>query len=34
MMDPLRSETRWSTFKYFVFLIVSTYYIGRVAQSV
>ena len=27
MMDPLRSETRWSAFKYFIILIVSTYYI-------
>ena len=27
MMDPLRSETCWSTFKYFIILIVSTYYI-------
>jgi len=26
-MDPLRSETCWSTFKYFIILIVSTYYI-------
>ena len=26
-MDPLLSETCWSTFKYFVILIVSTYYI-------
>jgi len=25
-MDPPWSETRWSTFKYFVILIVSTYY--------
>ena len=27
MMDFLWSETRWSTFKYFIILIVSTYYI-------
>ena len=27
MMDPLWSETCWSTFKYFIILIVSTYYI-------
>jgi len=27
MMDPLRSETCWSTFKYFIILIVSTCYI-------
>jgi hypothetical protein len=27
MMDPLRTETCWSTFKYFIILIVSTYYI-------
>jgi len=27
MMDPLWSETYWSTFKYFIILIVSTYYI-------
>jgi len=27
MMDPLRSETCWSTFKYFIILIVSTNYI-------
>jgi len=27
MMDPLRSDTCWSTFKYFVISIVSTYYI-------
>jgi len=27
MMDPLWSETCWSTFKYFVILIVPTYYI-------
>jgi len=26
MMDPLRSETRWSSFKYFIILILSTYY--------
>jgi len=26
-MDTLWSETRWSTFKYFIILIVSTYYI-------
>jgi len=26
-MDPLWSETCWSTFKYFINLIVSTYYI-------
>jgi len=26
-MDPLRSETCWSTFKCFIILIVSTYYI-------
>jgi len=26
-MDPLWSETCWSTFKYFIILIVSTYYI-------
>ena len=26
-MDPPWSETRWSTFKYFIILIVSTYYI-------
>ena len=26
-MDPLRSETCWSTFKYFIILIVSTCYI-------
>jgi len=26
-MDPLRSETFWNTFKYFIILIVSTYYI-------
>ena len=25
-MDPLRSETCWSTFKYFIIVIVSTYY--------
>jgi hypothetical protein len=27
MIDPLWSETCWSTFKYFIALIVSTYYI-------
>jgi len=27
MMDPLRSETCWSTFKYFIILILSKYYI-------
>ena len=27
MMGPLRSETCWSTFKYVIILIVSTYYI-------
>ena len=27
MMDPLWSETCWSTFKYFIILIASTYYI-------
>ena len=27
MMDPLRSEICWSTFKYFIILIVSTNYI-------
>ena len=27
MMDPLWSETYWSTFKYFIILIVPTYYI-------
>jgi len=27
MMDPPCSETCWSTFKYFVILSVSTYYI-------
>jgi len=27
MMDPLWSETCWSTFKYFIILILSTYYI-------
>jgi len=27
MMDPLWSETCWSIFKYFIILIVSTYYI-------
>ena len=27
MMDPLWSETCWITFKYFIILIVSTYYI-------
>ena len=27
MMDPLWSETCWSAFKYFIILIVSTYYI-------
>jgi len=27
MLDPLWSETCWSTFKYFIILIVSTYYI-------
>ena len=27
MMDPMWSETCWSTFKYFIILIVSTYYI-------
>jgi len=27
MMDPLRSETCWITFKYFIILIVSKYYI-------
>jgi len=27
MMDPLWSETCWSTFKYFIIWIVSTYYI-------
>jgi len=27
MMDPLSSETRWSTFKYFIILIVSINYI-------
>jgi len=27
MMDPLSSKTCWSTFKYFIILIVSTYYI-------
>jgi len=27
MMDPPRSETCWGTFKYFIILIVSTYYI-------
>jgi len=27
MMDPLWSETYWSTFKYVIILIVSTYYI-------
>jgi len=27
MMDPLWSETRWSTFQYFITLIVSIYYI-------
>ena len=27
MMDPLCSETCWSTFKYFINLIMSTYYI-------
>ena len=27
MMDPLWSETYWSTFKYFIILIVSTFYI-------
>ena len=27
MMDPLWAETCWSTFKYFIILIVSTYYI-------
>jgi len=27
MMDPLWSETCWSTFKYFIILIVSTYYV-------
>jgi len=26
MMDPLCSETCWSTFKYFTILIVSIYY--------
>ena len=26
-MDPLRSETCWSTFKYFIILIISTNYI-------
>ena len=26
-MEPLRSETCWTTFKYFIILIVSTYYI-------
>ena len=28
MMDPLWSETRWSTFKYFLILIVTTNYIS------
>jgi len=27
MMDPLCSETCWTTFNYFIILIVSTYYI-------
>jgi hypothetical protein len=27
MMDPLWSETCWSTFKYFIILIVTKYYI-------
>jgi len=27
MMDPLRSATCWSTFRYFKILIVSTYYL-------
>ena len=27
MMDPLWSETWWSTFKYFIILIVSTCYL-------
>ena len=27
MMDPLCSEICWSTFKYFIILIVSIYYI-------
>jgi len=27
MMDPLWSETCWSTFKYFIIVTVSTYYI-------
>jgi len=27
MMDTLLSETCWSTFKYFIILIVPTYYI-------
>ena len=27
VMDPVWSETCWSTFKYFIILIVSTYYI-------
>ena len=26
-MDPLWSETRWSSFKYFIILTVSTYYV-------
>ena len=30
-MDPLWSETRWSTFKYFIILIVSTYYISCIS---
>jgi len=31
MMDPLWSETCWSTFKYFIILTVSTYYIFRIS---
>jgi len=30
-MDPLWSETCWSTFKYFIILIVSIYYILRIS---
>jgi len=34
MMDPLWSEICWSTFKYFIILIVSTYYILCISWTI
>jgi len=33
-MDPLWSETCWSTFKYFIILFVSTYYISCISLAI